>query len=127
MLCALLLGMVMIDNSFLFANYEVHFKSIQFLFTMILSLSCSMYQMIVFQILDIFDAHSRYLIMSACLYTLILFILLVVPTYWFYFVVSAANATSKAFRSGQSWVSFHERFCLWSLIMRYNECDDGTK
>ena len=60
-----------------------------------------MYQMIVFEILDILDAHTRCLIMTASLYTLIVFILLVVPTYWFYFVVSAANATSKAFRSGQ--------------------------
>ena len=57
-----------------------------------------MYQMIVFEILNIFEPHTRYLIMSCCLYILIILLLFIVPFAWFYFVISAANATSKAFR-----------------------------
>eukprot|EP01084_Bolivina_argentea_P170833 295997_1 len=79
--------------SFLFRNYEVHYKTIQFLFTLILSISCSMYQIIIFEILNIFSAHTRYLIMSCSLYILIILLLFIVPFYWFYFVISAANTT----------------------------------
>ena len=85
--------------SFLFRNYQVHYKSIQFLFTMILTLSLSMYQSIIFEILNIFESHTRYLIMTLSLYILIVILLFIVPLYWFYFVISAANATYKAFRS----------------------------
>eukprot|EP01084_Bolivina_argentea_P209038 356171_1 len=52
-----------------------------------------MYQIIIFEILDIFDSHTRYLIMSCSLYILITLLLFIVPFCWFYFVISAANTT----------------------------------
>ena len=60
-----------------------------------------MYQVLIFEILGILQPSSRALIMALSLYSLIALILLVLPAAWFYFVISAANATSDTFRSAQ--------------------------
>ncbi|PAV80786.1 hypothetical protein WR25_03346 [Diploscapter pachys] len=71
----------------LFKNYEVHNWVVQLLFSITFALSCTMFELIIFEIVNVMDSRSRY---SSWRYTLssMLFLLIVVlPIYVAYSLI----------------------------------------
>uniref|UniRef100_A0A915AAJ0 Uncharacterized protein n=1 Tax=Parascaris univalens TaxID=6257 RepID=A0A915AAJ0_PARUN len=73
----------------LFRDYEVHQRMVQILFSITFALSCTMFELIIFEILGVLEPISRLLHWKLGLY-LILFVLIVaLPIYVSYSVLTS--------------------------------------
>uniref|UniRef100_F1L1L3 Golgi pH regulator n=1 Tax=Ascaris suum TaxID=6253 RepID=F1L1L3_ASCSU len=73
----------------LFRDYEVHQRMVQILFSITFALSCTMFELIIFEILGVLEPTSRFLHWKLGLY-LILFVLIVaLPIYVSYSVLTS--------------------------------------
>uniref|UniRef100_A0A8C4PXY8 G protein-coupled receptor 89A n=1 Tax=Eptatretus burgeri TaxID=7764 RepID=A0A8C4PXY8_EPTBU len=73
----------------LFKDYEVRqIVMLQLIFSMTFALSCTMFELIIFEILGLLNTSSRYMHWKLNLYVMLLFIVLLVPFYISYFAVS---------------------------------------
>ncbi|KAI4472118.1 g-protein coupled receptor 89-related [Holotrichia oblita] len=72
----------------LFKDYEVRQKLVQIIFSITLTLSCTMYELIIFEIIDWLDSSSRYLFWSIILYLLLFVVIILNPLYIFHCSVS---------------------------------------
>lgn len=72
----------------LFKDYEVRQKLVQIIFSITLTLSCTMYELIIFEIIDWLDSGSRYLFWSIILYLLLFVVIILNPLYIFHCSVS---------------------------------------
>ncbi|KRT84111.1 hypothetical protein AMK59_1225, partial [Oryctes borbonicus] len=72
----------------LFKDYEVRQKLVQIIFSITLTLSCTMFELIIFEIIDWLDSSSRYLFWSIILYLLLFVVIILNPLYIFHCSVS---------------------------------------
>lgn len=76
-----------------FRDYEVQNRLIQFLFSVVLSLSCCMFALIIFEIVGFLDFDSRWLTWKLVLFSLMILLIVVLPMYMLYFVASYFTKT----------------------------------
>ncbi|MFH4976242.1 hypothetical protein AB6A40_002951 [Gnathostoma spinigerum] len=96
----------------LFRDYEVHQRMVQFLFSVTFSLSCTMFELIIFEILDILDSSSRFMHWRIGLYSILFVLIVMLPLY-----VSYSIATSLSFMH-RKWV-LPVTFIAWSLFIYF--------
>lgn len=72
----------------LFRDYEVQHILVQILFSVILSLSCSMFELIIFEILGLLNTGSRKFYWNATIYFMLLMLIFILPFCISYFIIS---------------------------------------
>uniref|UniRef100_A0A673KQ39 Golgi pH regulator-like n=1 Tax=Sinocyclocheilus rhinocerous TaxID=307959 RepID=A0A673KQ39_9TELE len=72
----------------LFKDYEVRQYVVQVVFSVTFAFSCTMFELIIFEILGVLNSTSRYFHWKLNLYVILLVLIFVVPFYIGYFVVS---------------------------------------
>ncbi|XP_049853558.1 Golgi pH regulator A isoform X1 [Schistocerca gregaria] len=72
----------------LFRDYEVHHTLVQLIFSVTFSLSCTMFELIIFEILGILDSSSRYFHWNVGLYLMLFMVIVLIPFYIGYFILS---------------------------------------
>nr|CAG4643988.1 EOG090X06XN [Lepidurus arcticus] len=72
----------------LFRDYEVHHRIVQLIFSITFALSCTMFELIIFEILGVLESNSRFLCWSVVLYLMLGQVIVIIPFYICYFVVS---------------------------------------
>lgn len=81
----------------LFKNYEVHHKIILFGFSMTFSLSCIMFELIIFEILDVLDPISRLFHWKLGLFCILSILIFFLPFQISYFIVKTSGIVSTQF------------------------------
>lgn len=71
----------------LFKDYEVHHRLVQLIFSINFALSCTMFELIIFEILNILDSSSRYFHWNIVLYCMLFMVIVLIPFYIGYFIV----------------------------------------
>ncbi|XP_043482866.1 Golgi pH regulator [Leptopilina heterotoma] len=72
----------------LFRDYEVHHRLVQLIFSTTFSLSCTMFELIIFEIVGVLDSSSRYFHWNVGLYMLLFMVIVLIPFYIAYFIIS---------------------------------------
>ncbi|XP_043803450.1 Golgi pH regulator isoform X3 [Apis laboriosa] len=72
----------------LFRDYEVHHRLVQLIFSTTFSLSCTMFELIIFEIIGVLDSSSRYFHWNVGLYMLLFMVIVLIPFYIAYFIIS---------------------------------------
>ncbi|XP_011633195.1 Golgi pH regulator isoform X3 [Pogonomyrmex barbatus] len=72
----------------LFRDYEVHHRLVQLIFSATFSLSCTMFELIIFEIAGVLDSSSRYFHWNVGLYMLLFMVIVLIPFYIAYFIIS---------------------------------------
>nr|CAH7744020.1 unnamed protein product [Callosobruchus chinensis] len=72
----------------LFKDYEVRHVMVQLIFSITLTLSCTMFELIIFEILEVFDSSSRYFYWYLMLYLLLFVVIVLNPFYIGYYCIS---------------------------------------
>nr|CAD7261094.1 unnamed protein product [Timema shepardi] len=72
----------------LFRDYEVHHTLIQLIFSVTFSLSCTMFELIIFEILGVLDSRSRYFHWNLGLYLMLFMVIVIIPFYIGYYILS---------------------------------------
>ncbi|CAI4229318.1 unnamed protein product [Auanema sp. JU1783] len=65
----------------LFKNYEVHNRGVQLAFSITFSLSCTMFELIIFEIMDVMNSRSRFLSWKLCLSLILIDLIVALPIY----------------------------------------------
>ncbi|VEL28977.1 unnamed protein product [Protopolystoma xenopodis] len=91
----------------LFKDYEVRHKAVLIIFSVTFSFSCTLFELVIFEILDVLDAYSRRAYWSLVITLTLVDVILILPMYIFYFIV-------KSLRYVPPNQSLH---CFFSLIM----------
>lgn len=81
----------------LFKDYEVHHLLIQLIFSITFSLSCTMFELIIFEILGFLDSSSRYLHWKLGLYAMLFMLIVLLPFYMGYFILSNISFIQNRF------------------------------
>ncbi|XP_076751834.1 golgi pH regulator isoform X1 [Xylocopa sonorina] len=72
----------------LFRDYEVHHRLVQLIFSTTFALSCTMFELIIFEIIGVLDSSSRYFHWNVGLYMLLFMVIVLIPFYIAYFIIS---------------------------------------
>ncbi|XP_014663454.1 PREDICTED: Golgi pH regulator-like [Priapulus caudatus] len=72
----------------LFKDYEIHNMIVQLLFSVTFSLSCSMFELIIFEIVGIMDSSSRYFHWKLGLYMMLVTVIVLLPFYIAFYIFS---------------------------------------
>ncbi|RZC35317.1 Golgi pH regulator C [Asbolus verrucosus] len=72
----------------LFKDYEVRHIMVQLIFSITLTLSCTMFELIIFEILELLDSSSRYFYWCLMLYLLLFVVIVLNPFYIAYYCIS---------------------------------------
>ncbi|CAG9763111.1 unnamed protein product [Ceutorhynchus assimilis] len=72
----------------LFKDYEVRHVMVQLIFSITLTLSCTMFELIIFEILGFLEASSRYFYWCLMLYLLLFVVIVLNPFYIAYYCIS---------------------------------------
>uniref|UniRef100_A0A8R1I5S6 Golgi pH regulator n=1 Tax=Caenorhabditis japonica TaxID=281687 RepID=A0A8R1I5S6_CAEJA len=65
----------------LFKNYEVHNRTVQFIFSLTFAFSCSLFELIIFEIADVMAPLSRSRCWTFCLSLILITLVVVIPIY----------------------------------------------
>lgn len=79
----------------LFRDYEVQHKLIQLMFSTILSLSCTMFELIIFEILGVLSTDSRKLSWTITIYSMLFMLIFIIPFYIGYFTISNSRLVDR--------------------------------
>ncbi|KAH9635663.1 hypothetical protein HF086_001454 [Spodoptera exigua] len=79
----------------LFRDYEVHHLLVQLIFSVTFALSCTMFELIIFEIIDYLDSSSRYFHWNLGLYSLLFMVIALIPFYIAYFCISNIRFVSQ--------------------------------
>lgn len=71
----------------LFRDYEVQHTLVQLLFSLTLSLSCSMFELIIFEILGVINPNSRYFYWKITIYIMLIMLIIILPFCISYFII----------------------------------------
>ena len=87
----------------------------QLLFTLTFAASCSMFELLIFEILDVMDQSSRYLDWCVSMYTALLLLIFMIPFFLVTFLLLDLGwSRMSALRmAGLSLVGF--LYCFWSV------------
>eukprot|EP00048_Salpingoeca_helianthica_P001063 m.46274 g.46274 ORF g.46274 m.46274 type:complete len:467 (+) comp11108_c0_seq1:74-1474(+) len=75
------LGGGLFFKHYLFKDYEIHNATVKRLFAFTLALSCTMFELIIFEILDLLPRATRYLVWRASIITMLVLLVVVLPYY----------------------------------------------
>lgn len=79
----------------LFRDYEVHNRPVQLFFSLTFALSCTMFELIIFEIAAILDPSSRKLLWMLGIHGMLIMLILVIPLYITYSIVRNARFVSE--------------------------------
>lgn len=71
----------------LFRDYEIHNPPVQMFFSLTFSLSCTMFELIIFEIADILDPSSRKLLWMLGIHGMLIMLIIIIPFYITYSIV----------------------------------------
>lgn len=100
----------------LFRDYEVHHLLVQLMFSVTFSLSCTMFELIIFEILGILDTSSRYIHWKLGLYAILFMLIVILPFYSGYFILSNIRFVQKGMIKPLTigaWLGF--MYLFWKL------------
>ena len=97
----------------LFKDYELHHRSVQFIFCINFSLSCTMFELIIFEIVDFLDIGSRYFWWYFAIYSMLFMVVILTPFYIIFFVLSSSRLVSVNMRLPLSILVFGLYFYLF--------------
>jgi hypothetical protein len=98
-----LLGWILFARQ-LFQNYEIKFLTIQVFFSLVFSLCCNLFELILFEIMDILEHEVRRLNWQATLYLMIILLIFVLPAFFFHLLT--AHYSSSGSRLFPAWAAF---------------------
>ncbi|VVC96812.1 unnamed protein product [Leptidea sinapis] len=81
----------------LFRDYEVHHTLVQLIFSVTFALSCTMFELIIFEIIGYLDSSSRYFHWNLGLYSLLFMVIALIPFYIAYFCISNIQFVSRSY------------------------------
>ncbi|OTF77933.1 Golgi pH regulator-like protein [Euroglyphus maynei] len=97
----------------LFRDYEINHKWVQILFCVTLSISCCMFELIIFEIVDFLDTSSRYFHWYLSIYLMLFMLLVALPFSISYFLIENCFSDrhkirwrSKFILTGIVWLMF---------------------
>ncbi|XP_077975151.1 Golgi pH regulator-like [Styela clava] len=79
----------------LFKDYECHHRAVQLIFAATFALSCTMFELIIFEILGVLNSSSRYFHWKLNLYIMLFVVVFVLPFCIAYFVISNVSMFAK--------------------------------
>ncbi|KAL3071731.1 hypothetical protein niasHT_000938 [Heterodera trifolii] len=94
----------------LFRDYEVHQRTVQAFFSVTFALSCTMFELIIFEILGVLANSSRLLTWRVSLYAMLVLLICLVPLYFFYSLTRVIRIVPS------SWVT-QLTVALWMLFV----------
>ena len=97
----------------LFKDYELHHREVQFIFCINFSLSCTMFELIIFEIVDFLDIGSRYFWWYFAIYSMLFMVVILTPFYIIFFVLSSSRLVSVNMRLPLSILVFGLYFYLF--------------
>lgn len=101
----------------LFRNYEVHHTAVQLVFSLTFSLSCTMFELVIFEILGVLDKSSRFFHWKLGLYSMLFTLIFLLPFYISYFLVRTLRfihrRTTVALLAGAFWIAF--LYMFWKI------------
>lgn len=80
----------------LFGNYEVQNLTVQILFSITFSLSCTLFELIIFEILDFLNSYTKQIFWSISLLCITLILIVILPMYFAYLLSTLIPFVSKA-------------------------------
>lgn len=95
----------------LFKNYECHHRAVQLIFASTFALSCTMFELIIFEILGVLDHSSRYFHWKLNLYVMLFVVVFVLPFCIGYFVISNVAIFAK--------YKIPASCCIWLIFMYF--------
>lgn len=100
----------------LFRDYELHHSLVQVIFCINFTLSCTMFELIIFEIADILDVGSRYFHWYIAIYFMLFVVIVLTPFYLIYCILSTSRLVSPTFRKPLSFIVWCVYFYLfWKL------------
>uniref|UniRef100_A0A672SM55 Golgi pH regulator-like n=1 Tax=Sinocyclocheilus grahami TaxID=75366 RepID=A0A672SM55_SINGR len=99
----------------LFKDYEVRQYVVQVVFSITFAFSCTMFELIIFEILGVLSSTSRYFHWKLNLYVILLVLIFVVPFYIGYFVVSNIRLLQRQRLLFSCVVWFTFMYFFWKL------------
>lgn len=99
----------------LFKDYEVRQYVVQVVFSVTFAFSCTMFELIIFEILGALSSSSRYFHWKLNLYVILLVLIFVVPFYIGYFVVSNIRLLQRQKLLFACMVWFTFMYFFWKL------------
>lgn len=101
----------------LFRNYEVHHLAVQIVFSITFALSCTMFELIIFEILGILDKNSRYFHWKVGIFSMLFTLIFLLPFYISYFLVKTirfvTNRASVVALASGFWLAF--LYLFWKI------------
>ena len=97
----------------LFKDYELHHRVVQLIFCINFSLSCTMFELIIFEIVDFLDIGSRYFWWYFAIYSMLFMVVILTPFYIIFFVLSSSRLVSVNMRLPLSILVFGLYFYLF--------------
>ncbi|KAJ3034240.1 Golgi pH regulator B, partial [Rhizophlyctis rosea] len=83
----------------LFADYEVRNKTVGIVFSATFAASCTLFEMVIFEIGDVLDQGSRWLFWKATLYIMLFDVIILLPFYQFYTAFADRNDAGWLYRN----------------------------
>ncbi|KAK6054129.1 pH regulator A family protein [Cooperia oncophora] len=75
----------------LFKNYEVRNRVVQLVFSITFALSCTMFELIIFEIMDVMDLESRFASWRLCLSAILITLIVALPLYMAYTLLKSIS------------------------------------
>nr|CAG4640891.1 EOG090X06XN [Eulimnadia texana] len=79
----------------LFRDYEVRHQTVQLIFSVTFALSCTMFELIIFEILGVLD--SKFITWNIVLFFMLVMVIFIIPFYIGYFVISNLRYARRTF------------------------------
>eukprot|EP00088_Acartia_fossae_P017248 TRINITY_DN19778_c0_g1_i4.p1 TRINITY_DN19778_c0_g1~~TRINITY_DN19778_c0_g1_i4.p1 ORF type:complete len:466 (-),score=49.58 TRINITY_DN19778_c0_g1_i4:598-1971(-) len=100
----------------LFRDYELHHVLVQLIFCINFTLSCTMFELIIFEIADILDINSRYFHWYFAIYSMLFMVIVLTPFYIFYFLMSSSRLVTTSMKNPLTILVFCIYFYIfWKL------------
>ena len=101
----------------LFRNYEVHHMVVQLVFSLTFSLSCTMFELVIFEIMGVLEKSSRFFHWKLGLYSMLFTLIFLLPFYISYFLVKTLRfihrRSTVALFAGAFWIAF--LYMFWKV------------
>jgi len=100
----------------LFKDYELHHRAVQLIFCVNFCLSCTMFELIIFEIADVLDIGSRYFWWYVAIYSMLFMVTILTPFYIILFVLSSSRLVAPSMRLPLALLTFALYFyCFWKI------------
>lgn len=98
----------------LYKNYEVHHSGVLLVFSTTFSLSCTMFVLIIFEIIGIMESSSRYFHWKLQLFVILFVLIVILPAYIAFFVLSNVRYVPP-----KSHIQVMLTFVFWCIFLYF--------